>query len=149
RRSGQDGRRGDSAREGILCATRRERRLLPGLPGAGEVIRVLPDATASAQGRYSKIAFMVSMAMACAAAAWAQTEKKPNIALSGCLLSQGYATFILDNARIDATGERAATAAPTSPSAGARPANEPAIWVLDEPGNMRSHTGERVQVIGL
>ena len=96
-----------------------------------------------------RIALIVSMVMACTAAAWAQTEKKPNIALSGCLLSQGYATFILDNARVDATGDRAATAAPTSPSAGARPANEPAKWVLDEPGNIRSHTGERVQVIGL
>ena len=96
-----------------------------------------------------RIALMVSMVLACTPAAWAQTEKKPNIALSGCLLSQGYATFILDNARVDATGDRAATAAPTSPSAGARPANEPAKWVLDEPGNIRSHTGERVQVIGL
>ena len=97
----------------------------------------------------AKIAFMVSVPVACTAAAWAQTEKKPNIALNGCLLSQGYATFILDNARVDATGDRAATAAPTSPSAGARPANEPAKWVLDEPGNIRSHTGEKVQVIGL
>jgi hypothetical protein len=92
---------------------------------------------------------MVSMAMACTAAAWAQSEKKPNIAMNGCLLSQGYATFILDNARVDATGDRAATAAPTSPSAGARPANEPATWVLDEPGNIRSHIGEKVQVIGV
>ena len=92
---------------------------------------------------------MVSMVMACTAAAWAQTEKKPNIALSGCLLSQGYATFILDNARVDATGDQAATASPKNPSAGARPANEPAKWVLDEPGNIRSHIGERVQVIGV
>ena len=92
---------------------------------------------------------MVSMVMACTAAASAQTEKKPNIALSGCLLSQGYATFILDNARVDATGDQAATASPKSPSAGARPANEPAKWMLDEPGNIRSHTGESVQVVGV
>jgi hypothetical protein len=96
-----------------------------------------------------RTAFILSILAACATAAWAQSEKRPNIALNGCLLSQGYATFIVDNARVDATGDQAATAAPKSASAGARPANEPAKWVLDEPGNIRSHVGEQVQVIGV
>jgi hypothetical protein len=96
-----------------------------------------------------RIAFIVSMFTAGAAAAWAQGEKKPNISVSGCLLSQGYATFIVDDARVDAIGDGAATAAPQGGSATARPVNEPAKWVLDEPGNIRSHTGERVQVVGV
>ena len=97
-----------------------------------------------------RIALVVSMATACAVAAWAQSgEKKPNIAITGCLLSQGYATFMLDSARVDATGDRAAAAAPTGKSARGRPANEPAKWVLDEPGNIRSHLGEQVQVLGV
>jgi len=97
-----------------------------------------------------RIALVISLTMACAAAVWAQSgEKKPNIAMTGCLLSQGYATFLLDNARVDATGDQAATAAPRKASVGARAANEPAKWILDEPGNIRSHVGEQIQVIGV
>jgi len=97
-----------------------------------------------------RIAFVASIALASTAAVWAQTElKTPNIAIHGCLLSQGYATFVLDNARVDATGERAVTAAPKSASVTARPANEPPKWVLDEPGNVRTHVGEEVQVVGV
>jgi hypothetical protein len=88
--------------------------------------------------------------MACVGGAWAQSvEKKPNIAITGCLLSQGYATFVVDGARVDATGDQAATAPPNSKPAEARGPNEPAKWVLDEPGNIRSHVGEQVQVIGV
>jgi len=96
-----------------------------------------------------RVALLAATAVACAVAAvWAQGEKKPNIAVTGCLLSQGYATFILDSARVDGTGEQAAAAAPKSALA-PRPANEPVKWVLDEPGNIRSHVGEEVQVIGI
>ena len=102
-----------------------------------------------------KIVLMVSMATAMtllvgSSSTWAQgSEKKPNIAITGCLLTQGYATFIVDSARVDATGDRAAAAVPKSASAGARPANEPAKWLLDEPGNIRSHVGAQVQVLGV
>src|SRR6266478_10111995 len=74
------------------------------------------------------------------------SDKKPNIAVSGCLMRQGYATFIVADARLDATGEKAATAAPTTdrPSEGSQ---TPPKWVLDNAGVMGQHVGERVQVV--
>ena len=75
------------------------------------------------------------------------SDKKPNIAVSGCLMRQGYATFIVADARLDATGEKAATAAPNTdqPSALSR---TPAKWVLENAGVIGQHVGERVQVVG-
>jgi len=74
-------------------------------------------------------------------------DKKPNIAVSGCLMRQGYATFIVADAQLDATGEKAATAAPST----ARPSEvsqTPPKWVLDNAGAVGQHVGERVQVVG-
>ena len=74
-------------------------------------------------------------------------DKKPNIAVSGCLMRQGYATFIVADARLDATGEKAATAAPSTD----RPSEvsqTPPKWVLDNAGVIGQHVGERVQVVG-
>src|SRR5712691_1700587 len=75
------------------------------------------------------------------------SAKKPNIAVSGCLMRQGYATFIVADAQLDATGEKAATAAPTTarPSEVSQP---PPKWVLDNAGVVGQHVGERVQVVG-
>jgi hypothetical protein len=74
-------------------------------------------------------------------------DKKPNIAVSGCLMRQGYATFIVADARLDATGEKAATAAP-SPDRPSEASQTPPKWVLDNAGVVGQHVGERVQVVG-
>ena len=79
--------------------------------------------------------------------ATSQGDKKPNIAVSGCLMRQGYATLIVADARLDATGEKAATAAPSTD----RPSEvsqAPPKWVLDNAGVIGQHVGERVQVVG-
>jgi hypothetical protein len=74
-------------------------------------------------------------------------DKKPNIAVSGCLMRQGYATLIVADARLDATGEKAATAAP-SPDRPSEISQTPPKWVLDNAGVIGQHVGERVQVVG-
>jgi len=75
------------------------------------------------------------------------SDKKPNIAVSGCLMRQGYATLIVADARLDATGEKAATAAP-SPDRSSEGSQVPPKWVLDNAGVVGQHVGERVQVVG-
>src|SRR5262245_25173278 len=72
--------------------------------------------------------------------------KKPNIAVSGCLMRQGYATLVVADARVDATGDKAATAAA---SADAAASTTPPKWVLDNAGVVAQHVGEKVQVIGV
>src|SRR5688572_16477953 len=47
------------------------------------------------------------------AAPQGDAAKKANVAISGCLLRQGYATLIVDEARVDGKGDAAATAQPT------------------------------------
>jgi hypothetical protein len=96
--------------------------------------------------RVSAAAFVLLIAGA-TVIAQESTTKRANIALSGCLLSQGYATFVIENARIDAVGEQAASAAPAASNTARQP-GEPAKWVLDQPGNIRSYIGEKVQVVG-
>jgi len=73
--------------------------------------------------------------------------KKPNIAVSGCLMRNGYATFMVADAHVDGTGDKAATAAPST-TKGNEAAGTPAKWILDNAGNVGSHVGEQVQVIG-
>jgi hypothetical protein len=94
------------------------------------------------------LAIAVAASLTVVAAAQDTADKKPNIAITGCLMSQGYATFIVDNARIDATGDKAASAV-AGAATGARPSGEPAKWQLEEPGNIRTHVGEKVQVLGV
>ena len=75
------------------------------------------------------------------------SDKKPNIAVSGCLMRQGYATLIVADARLDATGEKAATAAPST-EAPSEKSQTPSKWVLENAGVIGQHVGERVQVVG-
>jgi hypothetical protein len=92
------------------------------------------------------------LAAACAipssAAPQNDAAKKANVAISGCLLRQGYATLIVDEARVDGKGDAAATAQPTAPKPGA-PLTAPPRWVLDNAGPHTSHVGERVQLLGV
>ena len=74
--------------------------------------------------------------------------KKANVAISGCLLRQGYATLMVDEARVDGKGDAAATAQPTAAKPGA-PLTAPPRWVLDNAGPHTSHVGERVQLLGV
>ena len=76
------------------------------------------------------------------------SAKKPNVAISGCLLRQGYATLIVDEAQVDGKGDAAATAQPTAAKPGA-PLTAPPRWVLDNAGPHTSHVGERVQLLGV
>ena len=76
------------------------------------------------------------------------SAKKPNVAVSGCLLRQGYATLVIDEARVDGKGDAAATAQPTTAKAGA-PLTAPPRWILDNAGPHASHVGERVQLLGV
>jgi hypothetical protein len=82
------------------------------------------------------------------AAAQGGAAKKPNVAISGCLLRQGYATLIVDEARVDGKGDAAATAQPTAAKPG-EPLTAPPRWVLDNAGPHTSHVGERVQLVGV
>ena len=75
------------------------------------------------------------------------SDKKPNIAVSGCLMRQGYATLIVADARVDATGDRAATVAASTESP-AEASKTPPKWVLDNAGVVGQHVGEKVQVVG-
>lgn len=78
----------------------------------------------------------------------AANDLKPNIAISGCLMRQGYATFIVADAQVDAIGDEAERSAPSS---GKRPddSKTPPRWVLDNAGVVGQHVGEKVQVTGI
>jgi hypothetical protein len=60
-------------------------------------------------------------------------------------MRNGYATFMVADARLDGTGEKAATSAP---SANKPDPATPARWILDNAGSVGTHVGEKVQVIG-
>src|SRR5262245_53417372 len=72
-------------------------------------------------------------------------QKKANIAVSGCLMRQGYATFMVADAHVDGIGDAAASAAPGTD----KPATPtPPRFVLDNAASVGSHVGEKVQVLG-
>ena len=73
-------------------------------------------------------------------------KPKPNVAVSGCLMREGYGNIVVTNANLDAVGEAAATPAGTGKPAAAQ---NPPKWVLDHPGSVQQHIGEKVQVIGV
>jgi len=78
----------------------------------------------------------------------ADAAKKATVAISGCLLRQGYATLVVDEARVDGKGDAAATAQPAVAKPG-EPLTAPPRWVLDNAGPHTSHVGERVQLLGV
>src|SRR5207249_3739816 len=88
----------------------------------------------------------VSASQVGSAASTTSSDKKPNIAVSGCLMRQGYATLVVADAHVDGTGDKAATAAAsTEKPAEALPT--PLKWVLDNAGVVSQHVGEKVQVV--
>lgn len=78
----------------------------------------------------------------------APADKRPNIAVSGCMMRQGYATFRIDDARVDAIGDKAANAEPSSERS-TEGLRTPSKWILDNAGTAGQHVGEKVQVIGV
>ena len=98
-------------------------------------------------GAFALAAVHVVAALGASQSGTSPGDKKPNIAVSGCLMRQGYATLIVADARLDATGEKAATAVP-SPDRPSEVSQTPPRWVLDNAGVVGQHVGERVQVVG-
>ena len=76
------------------------------------------------------------------------SAKKANIAVSGCLLRQGYATLVISGGLVDGKGDAAATAPPTTVTPGA-PLTAPPRWILDNAGPLAPHVGEHVQILGI
>jgi hypothetical protein len=74
-------------------------------------------------------------------------KPKPNIAVSGCLMREGYGTVVLANATVDAVGDPVSGATPDGAKPDAQAA--PSKWVLDHPGPAGQHVGEKVQIIGV
>ena len=77
----------------------------------------------------------------------AQDSNRPkaNVAVSGCLMREGYGSIVVTKANLDAVGDAAATA----PVAGKPAASQnPEKWILDHPGSAQQHIGEKIQVIG-
>jgi hypothetical protein len=81
---------------------------------------------------------LVLSSMPASAAPQADTAKKPNVAISGCLVRQGYAALVVDDARVDGKGDAAATAQPAAVKPGA-PLTAPPRWILDNAGPHTSH----------
>lgn len=73
-------------------------------------------------------------------------KSKANVAVSGCLMREGYGNIVVTNANLDAVGDSASTPAGTGKPAAAQ---NPPKWVLDHPGSVQQHIGEKVQVIGV
>ena len=71
----------------------------------------------------------------------ATTAQEPReLTISGCLLSNGYAGFQVEEAVLDAVDGK--------PADGRTKAAAPAKWILDGGGNLRRRVGEKVQVSG-
>jgi len=62
------------------------------------------------------------------------------LTISGCLLSNGYAGFQVEEAVLDAIDGK--------PADDKTKAAAPAKWILDGGGNLRRRVGEKVQVAG-
>ena len=74
----------------------------------------------------------------CVAVVYAQGPRE--ITISGCLLSNGYAGFQVEDAVLDAVDGK--------PADGTTKAAAPMKWILDGGGNLRRRAGEKVQVVG-
>lgn len=62
------------------------------------------------------------------------------LTVSGCLLSNGYAGYQIEEAVLDAVNGK--------PADGTTKGAAPAKWILDDAGNLRRRVGEKVQVVG-
>ena len=79
-------------------------------------------------------------ALAFAALATLYAEEAREITISGCLLSNGYAGYQIEEAVLDSIDGK--------PADGKAKVAAPGKWVLDGGGNLRRRVGEKVQVVG-
>ena len=79
-------------------------------------------------------------ALAFAALATLYAEEAREITISGCLLSNGYAGYQVEEAVLDAVDGK--------PADGKTKGAAPMKWILDGGGNLRRRVGEKVQVVG-
>jgi hypothetical protein len=67
-------------------------------------------------------------------------QERRELTVSGCLLSNGYAGYQVEEAVLDAVDGK--------PADDKTKAAAPAKWILDGGGNLRRRVGEKVQVVG-
>ena len=67
-------------------------------------------------------------------------QEARELTISGCLLSNGYAGFQVEDAVLDAVDGK--------PADDKSKAGAPAKWILDGGGNLRRRVGEKVRVVG-
>jgi hypothetical protein len=67
-------------------------------------------------------------------------QEARELTVSGCLLSNGYAGYQVEEAVLDAVDGK--------PADDKAKAAAPAKWILDSGGNLRRRVGEKVQVVG-
>jgi hypothetical protein len=77
-----------------------------------------------------------------------EQARKPNIAVSGCLMRQGYGTLMVADANVDGFGDDAERSKPGASNGLLANVKVPPRWLLDEPGAISKHVGEKVQVLG-
>jgi hypothetical protein len=70
----------------------------------------------------------------------AQGDGTRELAVTGCLLSNGYAGFQVEDATLDSIDGKAATATDRS--------GAPKKWILDGGGNLRRQIGQKVLAVG-
>ena len=73
-------------------------------------------------------------------AAVLHAQSSRDLTISGCLLSNGYAGYQVEDAVLDAIDGK--------PADGKTKAGAPTKWILDGGGNLRRRVGEKVQVVG-
>ena len=80
-------------------------------------------------------------ALACVVfAAFVSAQETRELTITGCLLSNGYAGYQVEDAVLDTVNGK--------PADGKTKAGAPAKWILDGGGNLRRRVGEKVQVVG-
>lgn len=70
-------------------------------------------------------------------------DGKREFTISGCLLRAGYATYKVDNAKVDAVDGK-----PVPASAENAPITLLKVWNLEGGGNLGPRVGEKVKVVG-
>src|SRR5262245_5477667 len=80
-----------------------------------------------------------ALVVICLAAALEGQDTR-ELTISGCLLSNGYAGYQVEDAGLDAVDGKRAD--------GKLKAAAPTKWILDGGGNLRRRVGEKVQVVG-